>query len=82
MQDAVNHIIQGKRHMLVHDYNSAVVSLEEAARLYDQLYGVGADECGDAYLLYGSALLELSRQETGALDGGIVQANSELRALI
>jgi len=37
----------------------------------DSKYGCGAKECGEAYLLYGSALLELARLETGALDGVI-----------
>ena len=60
---------QGKRHLLVHDYNQAVLCLEEACKLYDEKYGTSADECADAYLKYGHALLELHRQETGALDG-------------
>jgi len=37
----------------------------------DSKYGCGAKECGEAYLYYGSALLELARLETGALDGVI-----------
>lgn len=69
-------MICGKRHLLVHDYTSAVTSLEEATRLYDQIYGPGADECGDVYLYYGTACLELARQETGALDG-VISANSK-----
>lgn len=76
LKDALNYIIHGKRHLLVHDYNSAVTSLEEATRMFDQIYGPGADECGDAYLYYGIASLELARQETGALDG-VISANSK-----
>ena len=67
--EAMNCMAQGKRHLLVHDYNSAVQCLEEACKLYDSKYGISADECADAYLNYGYALLELHRQETGALDG-------------
>ena len=67
--EAANLMAQGKRHLLVHDYTLAVQCLEEAAKLYDQKYGTGADECADAYLRYGYALLELHRQESGALDG-------------
>ncbi|RWS03341.1 protein HGV2-like protein [Dinothrombium tinctorium] len=66
---AFNLLVQGKRHLLVCDYHSAVQSLEETCKILDQTYGKGADECGEAYLFYGIALLELSRQETGALDG-------------
>jgi len=72
--EALNCMAQGKRHLLVHDYSSAVLSLEEACKLYDSKYGISADECADAYLNYGHALLELHRQESGALDG-LVEAS-------
>ncbi|KAI1290059.1 Protein HGV2 [Halotydeus destructor] len=74
IKDAVNFVVQGKRHMLIHDYNSAVTSFEQACQIYDSLYGTGADETAEVYLCYGEALLEVHRQETGALDGGVVQA--------
>ena len=68
--------MQGKRHLLVRDVNSAVNSLQEACRLLAEQYGETADPCGEAYFFYGKALLELSRIETGvlgnALDGGTV----------
>lgn len=67
--EAANLMAQGKRHLLVQDYTLAVQCLEEAAKMYDEKYGTGADECADAYLRYGYALLELHRQESGALDG-------------
>jgi len=54
---------------LVKDFSSAVQSLEEACKLFDSKYGISADECADAYMAYGSALLELHRQESGVLDG-------------
>lgn len=75
-QEAANQMIQGKRHLLIKDYNSAVQSFEKVCQLLDEKYGKGADECGDAYLNYGIALLELARQETGALEG-LVNAASE-----
>jgi len=67
--EALHQFAQGKRHILVHDYQNAVQCLEEACKLFDQKFGIAADECADAYLKYGHALLELHRQETGALDG-------------
>jgi hypothetical protein len=40
-----------------------------------QLYGVAADECGDCYLHYGTALFELARQDSGVFDGCVLPAN-------
>lgn len=76
-QEATNLFIQGKRSLLIHDYKSAVSNLEDACRLFDQIFGVSADECGDAYLQYGIALMELARQETGVLDG-VVSAEGKI----
>jgi len=69
LKEANNLFVQGKRSLILHDYKSAVSHLEEATRMFDQLYGISADECGDCYLQYGVALFELSRQESGVLDG-------------
>lgn len=74
--EVFNQTIQGKRHLLIKDYYSAVQSFEKVCQLLDELYGKGADECGDAYLNYGVSLLELARQETGASEG-LVNANSK-----
>lgn len=76
-KEATNLFVQGKRSLLIHDYKSAVSSLEDACRLFDQIHGVSADECGDAYLQYGIALMELARQETGVLDG-VVSAEGKV----
>ena len=74
--------MQGKRHLLVRDINSAVNSLQEACRLLAEQYGETADPCGEAYFFYGKALLELSRIETGvlgnALDGGTWPGRGQL----
>lgn len=40
-----------------------------------QVYGVAADECGDCYLHYGTALFELARQDSGVFDGCVLPAN-------
>lgn len=77
LKEASSLFIQGKRNLLIHDYKSAVECLENSCRLFDTIYGVSADECGDAYLQYGIALMELARQETGVLDG-VVSAQGKL----
>jgi nuclear autoantigenic sperm protein len=78
VKEAWNHILQGKRHLVVRDYSTAVQSLEDGCKLLDQVYGVNADECADAYFYYGLALFELARQETGALNGvGDVEQSEE-----
>lgn len=64
---AFNHLVQGKRHLLVRDIPSASGSLAKACELLAAKYGEFATECGDAYLHYGIALLETARSETGIL---------------
>ncbi|XP_023240387.1 protein HGV2-like [Centruroides sculpturatus] len=68
---AMNHLVQGKRHMLVQDYSSAVYSLQESCQLFGKHYGETANECGEAYFCYGKALLELARAETGVLGNAL-----------
>ena len=66
-EEAFTHLAQGKRHLLVKDYQEAVTSLGTACDLLSKLYGDLANECGEAYFNYGKALLELARSETGVL---------------
>jgi len=66
-EEAFTHLAQGKRHLLVKDYNEAVSSFASACQLLSQLYGETANECGEAYFNYGMALLELARTENGVL---------------
>lgn len=77
---AFNHFSQGKRHLLVGDFKSAVAAFKEATESLVELYGEQAPECGDAYYHYGHALLELARKEAGVLgpdlDGGSSQEGS------
>ncbi|CAN7937205.1 unnamed protein product, partial [Ixodes hexagonus] len=76
--DAAMLLLQGKRHLLVQDFPSAVASLQEACQLLGTLYGETAPQCGEAYLCYGKALLELARQETGVLGNALGEdQNSE-----
>ena len=67
--EALNQLNLGKRHLLVEDYSSAVLSLQESCQLFDKRFGIGAEECAEAYLYYGTALLELARLEDGIFDG-------------
>ncbi|KAJ9585238.1 hypothetical protein L9F63_002938 [Diploptera punctata] len=66
-EEAFTHLAQGKRHLLVKDYNEAVTSLGMACSHLSKLYGEFANECGEAYFNYGKALLELARSENGVL---------------
>merc|ERR1711862_511624 len=63
--EALNLLAQGKRNMLCGEVPQAVQQLQEACRLLAANYGDTADECGEAYLSYGTALLDLSRMESG-----------------
>jgi len=67
---AMMHLAEGKRHLIVKDIKSAVETLEKACSAFAEEYGETAEECGDAYFYYGSALLELSRLETGVIAVG------------
>lgn len=64
-------ISQGKRHLLVRDYNMAVTALAQACELLAEKHGECSDELGEPYLLYGRALLGLAREEAGVLGGGV-----------
>lgn len=75
--EAMNHLVQGKRHMLVQDYFSAVESLQESVQLFSKHYGETANECGEAYFCYGKALLEMAREETGVLGNAISRDSGE-----
>ncbi|KAG7210439.1 hypothetical protein KM043_011971 [Ampulex compressa] len=69
--DAATAISQGKRHLLVRDYAMAVAALAQACQLLAEKHGDTADDLGEPYLLYGRALLGLSREEAGVLGGGV-----------
>jgi len=73
MDDALDCLADGKRHLLCEDIPAAVSSLAEACQLMAGQCGEKAPECGEAYYFYGKALLELARLENvvlgNALDG-------------
>lgn len=61
----------GKRHLLCNEVVQAVKCFEEATQALDGKHGSGSDECGEAYLFYGKALLELARAENGVLGNAL-----------
>lgn len=69
-------LAQGKRHLFVKDYPSAVTTLGEACGKLSEQHGELADICGDAYYSYGRALLELAREESNVL-GNAVEPEKE-----
>jgi len=72
---AINLLAQGKRNMLCGEVSEAVTQLQEACRLLAKKHGETADECGEAYLAYGTALLDLSRMESGVLGNALEGAH-------
>jgi len=75
--DAKDLLAQGKRNMLCGEMPEAVTQLQEACRLLAKKHGETADECGEAYLAYGSALLDLSRMESGVLGNALEGAHMD-----
>ncbi|XP_045772226.1 protein HGV2 [Maniola jurtina] len=70
-------LAEGRRNLAVRDYNSAVECLAKACEHLAKTHGDIADECAEAYLWYGKALLGLSREENGVLGDGMPGANNE-----
>jgi len=66
-----DHLMEGKRFLLVKDYPNAVDSLAEACEFLAGQHGETANECADAYFHYGRALLELGRMESGVLGNAL-----------
>merc|ERR1712112_725165 len=67
----VDHLMEGKRYMLVKDYPSAAESLAQACHYLASKHGETAPECADAYFHYGKALLEMGRMEAGVLGNAL-----------
>jgi len=70
-KEAMNHLVAGKRHMLVQDIAAAVASLATACEMLSAEFGETAVECADAYFHYGKALLEMARLESGVLGNAL-----------
>lgn len=69
--EALDLVAKGKRNMVCGEVPQAVNQLQEACRLLAEKYGETADECGEAYFLYGKALLDMARVESGVLGNAL-----------
>merc|ERR1712112_222839 len=70
-KEAMNHLVAGKRHMLVQDIAAAVASLATACEMLSAEFGETAVECAETYFYYGKALLEMARLESGVLGNAL-----------
>ncbi|KAG8437038.1 hypothetical protein GDO86_007934 [Hymenochirus boettgeri] len=61
----------GQRNLVMKDVRTAVCSFQEASRLLAKKYGDTADECADAFYLYGMSLLEMARLENDVLGNAL-----------
>jgi len=57
-------LTDGKRHLIIKDYQVAVDVLSEACSLFGTIYSELDEKCAEAYFNYGCALLELSKNQT------------------
>jgi len=71
MEEANKLVGSGKRHLVMGDPVAAVNVLQEACGMLAKQYGDTADECGEAFLLCGKALLELARMENSVLGNAL-----------
>lgn len=71
MDEAKKLIGAGKKHLVMGDVVSAVNVLQDACRVLAGTYGDTADECGEPFLLCGTALLELARMENSVLGNAL-----------
>ncbi|RUS14704.1 hypothetical protein BC937DRAFT_93458 [Endogone sp. FLAS-F59071] len=78
-QPADNEIVQllldeGTKAFALHEYESAMQKYGEACQILDLTYGALSSECGDAYFLYGRALLNYAIQQSSVLGGRATKA--------
>ncbi|KAK5608102.1 hypothetical protein CRENBAI_004405 [Crenichthys baileyi] len=67
LEEAKKLIGTGKRHLVMGDVVSAVGVFQDACSMLAAKYGDTAEECGEAFFLYGKSLLELARMENDVL---------------
>lgn len=56
-------LIDGKRYLIIKDFEAAVDVLSEACSTLGLIYGEMAEECAEAYFNYGCALLEVGKDQ-------------------
>lgn len=56
-------LIDGKRYLIIKDFEAAVDVLSEACSTFGLIYGEMAEECAEAYFNYGCALLEVGKDQ-------------------
>ncbi|XP_073400551.1 nuclear autoantigenic sperm protein [Dendrobates tinctorius] len=61
----------GKRNLVMKDIRSAVNAFQEASSILGKKYGETADQCADAFYLYGTTLLEMARMESNVLGNAL-----------
>jgi len=69
--DALTLFSQGKRHLMCGEAVKAVNVLQESCRLLAEEHGETGDDLGEAYLTYGTALLDVARMESGVLGNAL-----------
>jgi len=79
--EATSLLASGTEHMRDGNYTDAAADLGSASELFAKVFGETGEECGEAYLLYGKALLNVSIMENevlgNALDGMELEDDSQ-----
>jgi len=69
--EATSLLASGAEHLEDGNYTDAADDLGSASELFAKVFGETADECGEAYLLYGKALLNVSIMENEVLGNAL-----------
>lgn len=79
--EATSLLASGADHLEDGNYTDAAADLGSASELFAKVFGETGEECGEAYLLYGKALLNVSIMENevlgNALDGMELEDDSK-----
>jgi len=79
--EATSLLASGAEHMEDGNYTDAAAELGAASEMFAKVFGETGEECGEAYLLYGKALLNVSIMENevlgNALDGMELEDDSK-----